>query len=260
MNRHFKTFLATVVATMCLFANFAVIPVAARGDEKESTKVSSESSNEFCTKLTTATEKISTELNKKKDELEKKKAEKSEKLKESQNEWSKKLAEFRSKEDSTRTENFAKLDELAKTDQQKAAVATYKQTILAAVAARRAGHDANQQTFIDAVKSLVNSNKQDVDSDKTAFANAVNTAIAKAKASCAAGTPANEVKTKLQSDLKAAREKFKAERKDDETMKGKIKALNETRREADKKVNETFKAATEKAREALKLAFPQTDE
>ena len=264
MKHRFKTFLVSAVASICLMTNFAVIPVAARGDSTgdggDDKKVTTQSSNEFCSKLTTATDKISSEVNKKKDELDKKKTEKSEKLKESQNEWAKKLTEFRTKEDTTRAENFGKLDELAKTDQQKAAVAAYKQAILAAVAARRTGHDTNQQTFLNAVKTLVSSNKQEVDNDKTVFANAVNAAIANAKASCAAGVPTNEVKAKLQSDLKSAREKFKTERKDDESMKGKIKALNETRREADKKVKETFKTATEIARETLKAAFPQTDE
>lgn len=259
MNRLFKSTFLTLTLSITL-AVFVCVPfvVHAEGDgtggeQKKTTK--EEVRSEFCSKFDSKSTTISKEVDSRKSKVDKARVERNDKFGSVQTKWAQKVSEFRTKEDQRREENFKVLDSNAKTDEQKAAVSIYKEAVLAAVSARQAGHEANQKTFVDGVNATTASHRVTVDGQRSTFTSAVSTALANAKASCVAGSSADEVKTKLQADLKVAKENYKTARKSDDKVKNKIKELNEQRKAADKKVNETFKTATQEAREVLKKVF-----
>lgn len=174
-------------------------------------------------------------------------------------EWLAKVTAARAEAAKKRDENFAKLDTAATTDAQKAAVAKYKQTVLAAIATRQAAHDANFDAYFKGVDALLASQKSNSGGDVAAFQAAVATAISTAKASCASGASADSIKATLNTALKAARESFKGQRTQDQgSIKAQLESLKKTRNDANKKANETFKTTVEAARVELKAAFPST--
>lgn len=176
-------------------------------------------------------------------------------------EWAAKVAAARAEAAKKRDANFAKLDTLATTDEQKAAVATYKEAVLAAVATRQAAYDANFAAYFQGVDALLGSQKKGSTGDVDAFKTSVIAAIEKAKTSCANGASGDTVKKQLSADLKAARDAFKAQRTDDKvSIKSQLEALKKTRKEANRKASETFKATIEAARNDLKKAFPSTED
>lgn len=210
----------------------------------------------FCKSFDSLVNKTSTEVNKRGGSSKNEWQKRAGNIDTKRSDWAAKVAAARAEAAKKRDANFAKLDALATTDEQKAAVAAYKTAVLAAVATRQTAYDANFAAYFQAVDALLGTQKTNSSGDVDAFKASVAAAVAKAQTSCTAGGSADSIKTQLSADLKAARDTFKGNRTGDKaTIKAQLQALKNTRKEANKKATETFKATIQAARTELKTAF-----
>ena len=146
-----------------------------------------------------------------------------------------------------------RLEELAASNT--AAVAAFKTAMAAAWKTRNAAIDAADKAYRAGLEKLIADKKTAVENASLAFKTAVSAAFTKAKADCASGVSADTVMTNLRASLKAAQDKFQADRKAVDAIGGKVKALVTTRQAAIEKAKSDFKAAAEKARADLKAAL-----
>jgi hypothetical protein len=265
-NSKIITRISLAVFASTLFVTAPVYAVQGTGDnrgglpETEKTKTVSQQSV-LCKNFDTIVSKTTTEISKRGSSSNTEWQKHAGNIQTKRAEWAAKVAAARVEAAKKRDANFAKLDALATTDAQKTAVATYKEKVLAAVAARQAAYDANWDAYFKGVDALLASQKTDTSGDVNAFKASVTAAIEKAKASCASGASGETVKKQLAADLKAARESFKGQRTGDKTsIKSQLEALKNTRKDANKKASETFKTSLQAARTDLKSAFPSTDD
>ncbi len=209
----------------------------------------------FCVNVETTTGKISQKILDKEAKINEIKTARLDKLAQKQAERDTKLEETRAKWDANRQTLYTKLEEKAKTDDQKQAVANYKATVESAVTARRALVDDAISTFRSDVKQAIE-DKTAVNTDAIeAFKNAVDSAITKAKSDCAGGVLPQTVRQELTSAIKAARETLKSEVQAKGELGKAIQALIETKKQAVEKAVSDFKATEESARQELKQAF-----
>lgn len=214
----------------------------------------------FCKGLTASASKISSGINSAREKVRTAQTEQAGKLKDLQAKWDTEVNENREKWDTKRQEQFTKLNGLAKTDEQKAAVTTYQQAITAAVTARRTANDAARADFRKGVESIVATKKTNTDAQLAIFNSAVSTAITTAEAACTADNPnVSAIRATLQNSIKSARETYTNARKADTTVGNQIKLLAQTRNDAIKANDAAFKKATEAARTELKNSFTGTN-
>ncbi len=170
------------------------------------------------------------------------------------------LTEFRTDADEWREESYAKLEARAKTDEQKAAVEEFKETIEAAVETRRAAIDAAIDAFRDGVDDAWAEHKSSIGGVANTYREAVQTAFEKAKSDCEDGVDAKTVRANLHASLQAARSQLKEDRAGVAKLRDLMNDLVEAKRTAFEKAIADFKAAVEAAREELKKSFPESDE
>lgn len=153
--------------------------------------------------------------------------------------------------------NLTRIEDLATTDAQKAAVAAFKAAIEQALATRKAAVDAAMQTFRTSQSALVTQRQDAIKSATMAYKDAVATATAKAQSDCAAGIDAATVRSTFVASIKAAKDKFQSEVTALDKIGQQVKDLTKTRNDAVKAANQVFKTAMEQARDTLKAAFPE---
>ncbi len=159
----------------------------------------------------------------------------------------------RDTQDERRMALYAKLDEQADTDEEKAAVAEFKSTIDAAVVTRRGAVDKAINDFRSAVDALVASKKDGAASAYSEFKSATAVAIAKAKSDCDAGTDPAAVRSTFNTAMKTARENLKDDRAGLDQVRDDIQTLAETRKKAIEAAIETFKTTVKTAKEKLQF-------
>lgn len=178
-----------------------------------------------------------------------------------------KLAERRASEDTKRADRRAawenrwkdligRLETDGATDT--SAVAAFKASMEAAWVARDAAIDAADKVFRDGLDALLVSRQASVENATLAYKTAAAAAFAKAESDCASGVPIGTVLSGLRASLKAAQDKFRADRQSIDKIGEKVKALVTARQAAVEKAKADFKAAAEKAREAFKAALGAT--
>jgi len=170
----------------------------------------------------------------------------------------KKLADTRAKGDDQQNQNFEKLQGKAKNAPQSQALTAYESAITAAVTARRTAIDAALKAFRDGMDQALAVRKPALDTAVKTFQDTGTTAITAAKANCANGTDVKTVRTTLAAALKAARDKFQADRKAVPKLNTATDQLATARKAAIDKTMADFKAAAEKARATLKAALKAT--
>lgn len=210
----------------------------------------------ICARLSTLSLKIDERFANFDARLEAKRTETANRIETRQNEFDARLTEKRAKWDANRDEHFAKLEEKAQTDVQKQALLAFRETVTAAISARRAAIDTANQNFREGVQDAIASRKSAVDTATTTFRNSLKAAFDKANSDCQAGVDPRTVRENLGTDLKAARDKFASDRQEIEKLKTPMETLINTRKEAIKKAIDDFKAAIEKAKTDFKAAFP----
>lgn len=167
------------------------------------------------------------------------------------------LTDERRRQDQNRATQFAHLEELAKTDEQKQAVKIFKDAIAAAMKTRRDALDSAITAFRDAFKKAIDDRNTAIDSAVSVYKTAVADAFAKAKTDCANSLEGKDVKTALRDALKTARDTFAADRGSVEKINTSLQDLNIARNEAIKKAWDDFDAARQAAKQELAKAFPQ---
>lgn len=245
MNFNFKKGIAgTLVA-------FSFLPVFAFA---EGTTSSTKSANGFCARISTVSTKVADQITEAEAKQSKKQEDRSTNIAKKEGDADARRAVGRTTADGKRASNWDKMATKAKTDAQKAAVATYKQTIQDAVTARRTSVDTAVKAYRDGLTSAMTGHSTAVDAAMSAFKTAVNTALTKAQADCTAGIASKTVSASFNTSVSDARKVLRDAKKAAEMSSG-LTALKQTRDTAIKAAEATFKAATEKARADLMLAL-----
>ena len=210
--------------------------------------------NNFCAKISTIGSKLSEQMT----NTETKKRENEAKLAAN---TTKKEADIDAKRatsridiDSKRIKTADKLNTKAKTDIQKAAVATYTKAINDSVTARRTAIDVAVKTYRDGLTALYSTKNTDTDTSFTTFKSSVDAAIQKATADCANKVPSKTASSVFNKSIKDARMALASSKKLS-TVNTKVKELKDAKDAAFKKAESDFKQATDKARADLIMAM-----
>ncbi|PJE69458.1 MAG: hypothetical protein COU98_01970 [Candidatus Staskawiczbacteria bacterium CG10_big_fil_rev_8_21_14_0_10_38_10] len=167
------------------------------------------------------------------------------------------LAEKRAKWDGNRDEHYAKLLERAKTEEQEQAVEKFKATIESAVVTRRTAVDAALVAFRQGLEQALTSRRTSVNGIIDIFKNSVASAFQKTEENCGSNIEKAPIVKDLRASLKAAREKFNADRQEIEKLGPVMSNLVITRNQAIQKAFQDFRTVVEEARKELKIAFPE---
>ncbi len=159
---------------------------------------------------------------------------------------------IREKQDEARNEMYMRLEEKAKTDEEKKAVKDFRETLEEAVTDRRKAFDNAVDTFRSGVDGLVASKKTSVTGSVDDFQASVAAAFDKAKSDCSAGADPKTVRETLMTTLKNNREKLRGSAQSFEKIGDSVASLAKTRDAAFKKAADDFKSTVEKARTDLK--------
>lgn len=165
------------------------------------------------------------------------------------------LAASRATWSAKRDIQFIKLERRASTTAEKAAVAAYKAAMTTAISAREAAVNKAIADYRTGLKEKMAVRQTALNAAITTYKNAADAAFAKAKLDCASSTDYKVVNNALKAALKAAQDKFKADREAIEKLGPDVKALTETKKTAIEKAVSNFKTAADNAKVALKAAF-----
>lgn len=157
--------------------------------------------------------------------------------------------------DTNRAERYANLEAKATTEEQKQAVMDFEDTIDTAVAVRRAAIDGAITTFRGEVNKLVAARRQAVSAAVNTFKSAVAAAGTKAKEDCSNSVAAATVRQNYRAALKAARDKFQADKQAIDKIGTQMQALAQTRNAAVKQAVDSFVSTLQAAIAQLKLVF-----
>lgn len=245
-----------------LFLPTLVLPVGVYAETSVTPRVNSSplinTDKGICTRLGDLQTKASNSIGERTDKVDSGRTTRENDLTARRNNVDKQLGLDREKWGGERQEQFAKLEARAKTDAQKAAVATFETTIKNAIATRQAAVDAAISAYRSGVNSLIATRQAAVDAAITKFKSAVSAAFAKAQSDCSSGVDPRIVKTNLQAALKAAREQLKLDIQKATNTQGQLKTLAATRKAAVQSAISTFEATAKAAVAALKAAFGTT--
>lgn len=243
----FITKLGILLVGIILFPMFILAQTTTRAENQKI--------KNFCSQLSTFTSRIDQKIIGFGDKLEAKHSEISNKIQERRDNREMKLDQVRDKWDANRAEHFAKLEEKAKTDEQKQAVVNFKKAVNDAIVARRVAIDLAINNFKTGVDQAIASRKAAINTISDNYENAVKTAVTKAITDCANGVTPSTVRQNLNNDLKAARDKFTSERKEIDKLKETKDQLIAEKKVAFEKAISDFKLALEKAKSDFKAAF-----
>jgi len=155
-----------------------------------------------------------------------------------------------------RQRQITALEEMAKTDAQKQAIAEFKAETTKTILIRQRAVDSAIMAYRNGLSKIVSDRKAAVDLAKTALKNSAQAAASKAKADCDGGVDPQTMRQNLQESLKTAREKYTG---DIQTLeKNRVEAtlqLRTARKEAVQKAVDEFQAVMEKARTEMKAAL-----
>lgn len=211
----------------------------------------------YCARLSVISSKIDQRITNRDARLEAKRIEIADRIEARQNERDARILEKRVKWDTNRAEHFAKMQEKAGTDEKKQAVVTFRETVTAAIAARRAAVDSAIQDFRQGISQAIASRKSSADAVVSTFQNSVQAAFKKAQSDCDNDVDPRTVRENLRADLKTARETLASDRQDIEKLQVSMESLIAVKREAVKTAIEDFKAVVEQARADFKTVLPQ---
>jgi hypothetical protein len=177
-------------------------------------------------------------------------------LLEKRQEWDDLRNSKRTEYDQRREDHYTALMERTNTDEQRQAVEAFKTSVENAVKVRRESQDLARTIYRDAIDVLLQDRQVAVEESVDALTSAVQSAVAKASASCTNGTPISEVRKNLADDLRVAREEYRTSLKDAQNLTDKMKALVDARKQAVETSTDAFKAELESARARLQTVFP----
>lgn len=169
------------------------------------------------------------------------------------------LNDLRGKQDENRNAMYMKLEDLATTDAQKAAVEAFKKTVEGSVTDHQGATDAAIAKFRQDVDALMLAQKAAVNKAVETFQASVQAAFQKAQASCANKGNPETVRATLTTSIQEARAKLEVQQQSITAASETVSTLAATRNVAVERELKNFTATMEKARTDLKAAFQTTD-
>lgn len=243
-----------------LAGNALAVPGNPSGQENAAARREEAKANiaeKFCEKLSDLESKMLERLSNFENKAEERKRTREEGWEEKSGSVEENLDNFRLKQDENFAAHIARLNEKATTDEQKAAVAEFQETMKTAISTRRAAVDAAVDTFRDSVNKLVSTRQDGFAAAASTFKSSVEAAFDSASSDCSSGKDAKTIRQNLQANLKAAREKFISSRQSTAKISDQVQTLNETKKQAIEKAVSSFKATLESAVAELKKSFPK---
>lgn len=213
-----------------------------------------EGGNELlCKKLEGLTEKLTGKLEEKNKKLKSSRSDQNSRFDKKRGQAEQQLAIHRAEVDKKQHGQFLQLKKEATDPAQKAAVEAYILALREAIDDRRSAYDAANKQFQNSVESAVSKRKALLDGQVATLKNEISTAVSTATASCPEqGAAAIE---KMKSDIKTARQNYKAARKTDGTIKNQLKQFQATRKAATEQASKDYLAAVSSAKEAFHKAM-----
>ncbi len=248
-----KTKISAAFIAVALIA-VLFVPALLLADNATTTRNAKEA-KKFCSRASETLINIEEKIADNAAKIEAKRIEALNNLERRRNERDARIDEGRAKAGDIRTEQFAKLEKLAKTDVQKQALTAFKEAVKNAIASRPAAIDAAIETFRQGTSQALTERKTAVDAAVAAYRNAVKTALEKAQSDCTKGVSAATIHKNLRTALKTAKEKFTSDKQAIEKLAVDKKVLIENRKQAIEKAIQDFKTAMEKAKADFKTAF-----
>ena len=169
------------------------------------------------------------------------------------------LEERRTQRDTNLDQHFGKLEERAKTEAQKQAVAAFRTAVMSAIDARRTAVKVALDAFHSGVKSILEVRKTAIEKAFADRVAAFKAAAEKAKSDCLAGIAPKTVRTAFTSSLKSAQGQFATARRVSDDFKKTLEKLKTDKKAAFEKAHSDFKVAIEKAKADLKKAFGESN-
>jgi plastocyanin len=237
-----------------MLANMVALPVLAE-TTSTSTSTPKRPADSFCVRLENASTKLDRDMAEKNKKLDEQNTARNSKLEKDRSNRDEKLSQQKIDADKNLANRYATLQGKAKNDAQAKALDAFHVAMTTALSARKAAFDSARNTFRAGIDSAVAARKAGMQTAVTTFQNALKAAEAKAKADCAGGVAPATIRTTFQAEVKAAREKFAADRKAVEKLTANMKTLTTARRVAMEKARVAFKVAVEKATKDLKAAL-----
>jgi len=218
-------------------------------------QLQSEASN-FCTRLNT----LSADLTERLAEMENKRATKRTeiltKVKENRDNRLVKTKVIRNDAIKKLEERLKKLDAAATTDVQKKAMATFRGSVKTSLTTRNTAIDGAESKFRTTSTAFITQRQNGLMTAVATFKYSVQSAVAKAKNSCTAGSSPETVKQTFVASVKTAKDQLANDIRALDQISAQIDVLAKTKNETIKLANRTFKASLKKAIETLKTAFP----
>lgn len=211
--------------------------------------------SKFCANLATKFTEQNKKLTDRLSKFETKKAEQLKKISENRLTADKKRIEVRTKVDENRDTRLVKLEARASTTEQKAAVATFRETLKTLATTRRTAVDAAIKIYRDSVDVALTTRKTAIESARTTLQTAIKNILEKAKTDCASGVDPETVRAEVNTGVKLAREQFSTTVKGLDKVKEVVTTASTVRQEAINKAQTDFKTAYEQALVTLKAAF-----
>jgi plastocyanin len=244
--------------SVAMVANVVALPVLAETTTNRTStpkRPETRPAENFCTRLENASTKLDSAMADKSKKLDEQNTANAGKLEKSRSDRDEKTTQQQTDADKKLANRFAQMQGKAKNDAQKAALDKFQAAMTAAINARKAAFDSARTTFRTGVDAAMAARKAGMQTAATAFQTALKDAEAKAKSDCAGGVAPATARATFQASVKAAREKFAADRKAVEKLTANLKTLAATRKAALTKARADFKAAVEKATKDLKAAL-----
>jgi hypothetical protein len=153
-------------------------------------------------------------------------------------------------------DRFAKLESKALTDIQKQGLLSARMAIQAAMDFKSSDMDAMIKEFRANMDTIKSEHRTEMDASFGNLKVALDEAIAKAKADCAAGVNPDTVRANFQASVKAAHDQFTTERKDIQTdTKADVKAEVGERHDERLSIGTSFRASIKSAWETFRSLF-----
>lgn len=166
-----------------------------------------------------------------------------------------KLAESKQNITANLAITYAKIEILAKTDEQKTAVGNFKTAMENTVNTRKNAVAKAASDYRQEIDNIIVSRNSAIDTAVRNFKNSHQVAIQNAKTNCAAGVRPLIARTAFVSGINAAKIKLISDKQNIGTPASLVKSASVNYKNAIAKANQDFKTAAEKARAELKASF-----
>lgn len=209
----------------------------------------------FCANLPQAVSLLDQRIIVREETLKTRQNEKLKNLKNSRDLRDAKLTELKQAVSTNLVATYAKIEALAKTNEQKTAVGNFKTAMENSVNARKNAITKAASDYRQEIDRIIVSRNSAIDTAVRNFKNSHQVAIQNAKTNCAAGVKPLIARTAIVSSINAAKTKLISDKQNIGTPALLVKSASVNYKNVIAKANQDFKTSVEKARVELKASF-----